>query len=349
MADSTIAWLTSWTPTTDDLLVFYDNADWITKKAAISTVPISASITVWTTTISSGTSWRILYDNAWVVWELPTSGASSVVLRDANQNISTNNTNEGYQTVVSAAGTTTLTVASPYATFITGSTTQSVVLPNATTLVLGFQFRIHSNTSWVVTIKDAGSNTLWIMAASTDVVVTCTDISTANGVWDINYSGVVAVSGKKVSVSNSINIAGTDSTTMTFPSTSDNVVCRTSTDTLTNKTLISTTNTITEFTTTTSSATPAPTGWSLRNFFTVTALVAGATFAAPSGTPVNGNLLMVRIKDNGTAQTLAFNAIYRWWTVALPTTTTISKTMYLLFAYNSADSKWDLLSLQDNL
>ena len=121
------------------------------------------------------------------------------------------------------------------------------------------------------------------------------------------------------------------------------------TETLTNKTLIASTNVISENTTTASSATPAPTGGSLRNFFTVTALAAGATFSSPSETPANGNLLMIRIKDNGTARTLAWNAIYRAGNTALPTTTIISKTMYLLFAYNSADSKWDLLSVQDNL
>jgi len=59
-----------------------------------------------------------------------------------------------------------------------------------------------------------------------------------------------------------------------------------STHTLTNKTLISKTNVVEEITTTASSATPAPTGGSLRNYFTVTALAAGATFSAPSGTPV---------------------------------------------------------------
>lgn len=121
------------------------------------------------------------------------------------------------------------------------------------------------------------------------------------------------------------------------------------TEALTNKTLISTTNTISENTTTASSSTPAPTGWSLRNFFTVTALAAGATFSAPSGSPANWNLLFIRIKDNGTARTLAWNAIYRAGNTALPTTTILGKTMYLLFAYNSADSKWDLLSVQDNL
>lgn len=117
------------------------------------------------------------------------------------------------------------------------------------------------------------------------------------------------------------------------------------TQTFTNKTMIATTNVVEQITTTASSATPTPTGGSLRNFFTVTALAAGATFAAPSGTPANGNKLFIRIKDNGTARTLAYNAIYRAVGVTLPTTTVISKTIYLGCIYNSADSKWDVIAV----
>jgi hypothetical protein len=95
----------------------------------------------------------------------------------------------------------------------------------------------------------------------------------------------------------------------------------------------------------TSSATPTPTGSSLRTFYTITALGEGATFGIPSGSPVDGNMLNIRIKDDGTARTLAFNAIYRAVGTALPATTVLGKTLYILFFYNSADSKWDLVSL----
>jgi hypothetical protein len=96
--------------------------------------------------------------------------------------------------------------------------------------------------------------------------------------------------------------------------------------------------------TTASSATPTPDA-DAHDIYTVTALAAGATFAAPSGTPVNGQSLIIRIKDNGGAQTLAFNAIYRAVGATLPTTTTVSKTMYLGMIFNSADTKWDVLSV----
>lgn len=109
-------------------------------------------------------------------------------------------------------------------------------------------------------------------------------------------------------------------------------------------------NTIKSTTSTASSSTPAPVGSSLFNYYFLTALAANATFSAPSGTLANGNSLLIRIKDNGTARTLSWNAIYRGGTsIALPTTTTISKTMYVQFNYNSTDSKWDLVGLTDGL
>lgn len=82
----------------------------------------------------------------------------------------------------------------------------------------------------------------------------------------------------------------------------------------------------------------------------ITALAAADTIAAPSGTPVDGQSLVIRIKDNATARVLAWNAIYRASSdLALPLTTTISKTMYLGFKYNAADSKWDFLAFLNNI
>ncbi len=94
----------------------------------------------------------------------------------------------------------------------------------------------------------------------------------------------------------------------------------------------------------TSSATPTPARASKKTEYIITALEANATFGAPTGTPANGDLLLITVKDNGTARTLAFNEIYTApYSAAKPTTTTISKTLIMLFRYNSASSKWELL------
>ncbi len=126
--------------------------------------------------------------------------------------------------------------------------------------------------------------------------------------------------------------------TWTMPNASGTIPTTASTSTFTNKRITERVGTVA------SSATITPTGDTV-DLYTVTALAAAATFAAPTGTPTNGQKLMIRIKDNGTARTLAWNAIYRNMGVTLPTTTVISKTMYLGFIYNSTDTKWDLIAL----
>lgn len=116
-----------------------------------------------------------------------------------------------------------------------------------------------------------------------------------------------------------------------------------STDTLTNKRIT------TRVSTTADSATPTPNG-DTDDMYTVTALAQAATFGAPTGTPTNGQVLIIRVKDNATARALSFNAIYRFSSdLAAPTTTVLSKTLYLQFIFNSADSKWDCVGKLGNL
>jgi hypothetical protein len=110
-----------------------------------------------------------------------------------------------------------------------------------------------------------------------------------------------------------------------------------STDTFTNKRITK------RVSTEASNATPAIAADSY-DIHTITALAAAATFGAPTGTPTQGQQIIYRIKDNGTARALSWNAIYRAMGTALPTTTVLSKTLYLGFIYNSTDSKWDLIA-----
>lgn len=82
------------------------------------------------------------------------------------------------------------------------------------------------------------------------------------------------------------------------------------------------------------------------DLFVLTAQASALTIANPTGTPVNGNAFLIRIKDNGTARAITFGNKYRAIGSALPTTTTISKTLYIPVIYNSTDDKFDVLPSQ---
>ena len=97
---------------------------------------------------------------------------------------------------------------------------------------------------------------------------------------------------------------------------------------------------------TTSSPTPTPNA-DTTDLYYLTAQAEAATFGAPSGTPGNGQKLMIRIFDNGTARVLTWNSIYAARGAALPSTTVLGKYMYLGFVYNSAASKWDLVAVSN--
>jgi hypothetical protein len=84
--------------------------------------------------------------------------------------------------------------------------------------------------------------------------------------------------------------------------------------------------------------------------FTITAQAAGLSVANPTGTVVNGQKMIIRIKDNGTARAITWSGTqYRASSdLPLPTTTIINKTMYLGFIWNSTNSKWDMIAFLNN-
>jgi hypothetical protein len=93
--------------------------------------------------------------------------ASTLASRDSNANLTANAIWSSATSVATAAGTTTLTVASSGTQVFTGVTTQTAVLPVTSTLVLGQFYEIVNNSSGVVTVQSSGANTLLAMAANT--------------------------------------------------------------------------------------------------------------------------------------------------------------------------------------
>lgn len=80
-----------------------------------------------------------------------------------------------------------------------------------------------------------------------------------------------------------------------------------------------------------------------------TALANALTINADAGTPTDGQKTVFRFKDSGTARALTWTTgtakSFRAVGVTLPTTTVISKTVYVGCLYNAADSRWDAVAV----
>lgn len=85
------------------------------------------------------------------------------------------------------------------------------------------------------------------------------------------------------------------------------------------------------------------------DMYAITGLSTALTINADAGTPVNGKKVTFRIKDNGTARALTWTTgtanSFRTIGTVLPTTTIVSKTLYVGCIYNSADSRWDVVGI----
>ena len=77
-----------------------------------------------------------------------------------------------------------------------------------------------------------------------------------------------------------------------------------------------------------------------------TALATNTTIANPTGTPVNGQVLVVRLRDNGTARTIAYGTDYSNVSgLDSLTTTVINKWSILCCMYSTVASKWQIVSI----
>ena len=107
----------------------------------------------------------------------------------------------GYTTTATAAGTTTLTVASNYRQFFTGSTTQTVVLPVTSTLVTGIAYEIENNSTGTLTVNSSGGNLVGTIPAGVCAHAVCIATSTTTAAdWDWDYISTSTITGTGANV-----------------------------------------------------------------------------------------------------------------------------------------------------
>lgn len=154
--------------------------------------------------------------------------------------------------------------------------------------------------------------------------------------WDGSDFVKVANSSVTISGNYTLTITLSNNTSVTFP-VSGTLATLAGAETLSNKRI----DVRVSSTASASSLTPSIASYDQYNF---TALATGLTINAPTGTPTDGDRLVFRILDNGSAQTLTWNSAFNPVGFSLPTTTTASKTTYVGTIYNASSSKWDVVA-----
>jgi len=147
---------------------------------SVSGVPITTSGTI--AIAYSGTALPVANGGTGVT---ASTGANSVVLRDANQNVTANAFDNAYVNTAASGTQITLTVASARRYTITGSGGQVIKLPDATTLVNGTIFEFDNNQSSGAITVNNNSNTLVVSVPSGGIVsVNLLSNAIAAGSWD---------------------------------------------------------------------------------------------------------------------------------------------------------------------
>jgi hypothetical protein len=248
-----------------------------------------------------------------------------------------------YTTTATAGGNTTLVATSSYLQYFTGATAQNIVLPVTSTLSLGWSYHICNNsTSNIFVYSSSGASLIATVPPGITVHVTCVLTSgTTNASWDFGFTDFQTRTGTGAVVLGTGPTITAGIYNGTVGATTANTGAFT---TLTASTNISSTRINPRIISVATAVSFAP-DISTTDQYVITALGTAATFNAPTGTPLNGQKLIIRIKDNATARALTWNAIYRVVGTTLPTTTVVSKVVYVGCIYNSDETTWDVVAV----
>lgn len=239
--------------------------------------------------------------------------------------------------------TTRLTLVETMATFATPVTANSYIPSSSTVPTNGLYLPASNTLGWAI-------NSAAEMQLTSTALSPAADGGSSLGTTALGWQNLFGNTGFVLNIENSDWVAthsagiltiGTGTLKITTPTnTTTSVVTIDGTQTLTNKRINTRVVSAASYTTDTGTSLDVSTC----DQFVITAQAGALKFNNPSGTPTEGQRLIVRIKDNGTARALTYDTQFRAMGTALPSTTVLSKTLYMGFIYNSTDTKWDLVS-----
>jgi hypothetical protein len=160
-----------------------------------TTIPSTKTLVVTTdklSTLSATTSAEL----AGVISDETGSGALVFGTSPTISNPVVNNFVLGYSSTATAGATTTLTNTSNNQQLFTGTTTQTVVMPVASTMTVGTRYVIENNSTGVVTVQSSGLNTIATIPGGISIKITnVLNSGTTAASWDYEYVGFGAVTG----------------------------------------------------------------------------------------------------------------------------------------------------------
>ena len=158
----------------------WDGTNW---EVGIGTYSTTGPILTRTTIIVSSNSNAAVSTFGSVITIFVTQPAEKAVYLDINGNAFANSFTPGWTSTTTAAGTTTLTVASTYYQRFVGSTTQTLVLPDATTVSKGQGFIVDNDSTGSLALQTNGGGSLGLAVPGMAAFVFCEDNSTTVGSW----------------------------------------------------------------------------------------------------------------------------------------------------------------------
>ena len=136
-----------------------------------------------TSGVWQGTTVGVAYGGTGVT---SSSGANSVMLRDANQNVAVNRLNQSNTSTTAAGGVTALTTASSYIHTLAGTGDQTYTMPDATTLSTGVAFLFNNMATGTLTLQNFASGAIGTIPSGGAGAVFLTINATVGGTWDLH-------------------------------------------------------------------------------------------------------------------------------------------------------------------